>query len=211
MKITIFGASSASGQLLVEKALAAGHHVTAFVRDADKLDASHDRLTVVKGDALLPQTVEAAVQEAEAVLNVIGPIGTPTAITAETTQNIVDAMKKSGTKRIVVISVGGITVPEDQRTGFDKILSSLLKFLLNEMFQDREKQLEVLMDSGLEWVAVRVPRLVNGAASGKVFAGFFGEDGASTSLTRADLADFMLAQLTDDTWLGKAPLVTNKK
>ena len=72
MRLVIFGATGPTGRRLVERALAEGHEVRAFVRDASKLAASHERLTVVEGDAFDPESVEGAVSGAEAVISVLG-------------------------------------------------------------------------------------------------------------------------------------------
>lgn len=206
MKLTIFGASSASGKLLIEKALQAGHIVTAFVRDAAKLGMAHENLTVVVGDALNPAQVEEAVKGSEAVLSVLGPKGKPLVMAAESTRYIVTAMQKHGIQRLVVVSVAGVAVPQDKR-GFN-LVSALLKVLLKDVFSDREQQLSVLEASSLDWVAVRVPRLTNDPPTGKTRA-FFGNPSPSQKLTRADLADFLLAQLTETQWLRQAPMVSN--
>jgi hypothetical protein len=125
---------------------------------------------------------------------------------AESTQNIVNAMEKHGVKRFVVVSVAGIAVERDQR-GFN-LLGALIKLLLKSVFMDRENQLAVLGASKLDWVVVRVPRLTDDAATGKVKA-FFGNPSPSMKVTRADLADFMLQQLTDNQWLRQAPILSN--
>lgn len=206
MKLTIFGASSATGKLLVEKALQAGHDVTAFVRDAAKLGIAHENLTVITGDALSPTKVEEAVKGSDAVLSVLGPKGKPMVVAAESTRNIVNAMQSHGVKRLVVVAVAGIAVPQDRR-GFD-VVSALLKVFLKDMFTDREQQLAILEGSSLDWVAVRVPRLTDEPATGKTRA-FFGNPSPSLKLTRADLADFLLAQVNDNRWLRQAPMVSN--
>lgn len=206
MKIAIFGATSETGKQLVEQALGAGHEVTAFARDASKLAMQHRNLTVVPGDALNPGQVESAVRGSEAVLSVLGPKGKPMVMAAESTRNIVNAMEKYGVKRLVVVSVAGIAVPQDKR-GFD-LVGGLIKLLLKSVFADRENQLKVLEDSPVEWVAVRVPRLTNDPAKGATTA-FFGAASPSQSVTRADLADFMLKQLIEDQWLRQSPILRN--
>ena len=206
MKLTIFGASSASGRLLVEKALADGHEVTAFVRDGSKLRISNPNLKIVSGDALDPADVERAVEGRDAVLSTLGPKGKPKVMAAESMKNIVKAMEKHDVKRLVVVSVAGVPVPQDQR-GFN-LASGLIKLLLKDVFTDRENQLALLNNSSLDWVAVRVPRLTNDPPTGSVKA-FFGNPSPRMKVTRADLADFMLKQLTKDLWLGKAPILTN--
>jgi putative NADH-flavin reductase len=118
MKLTIFGAIPATGKHLLEKALQAGHEVTAFVRDEAKVTIKHERLKVLRGDALDPAQVEHAVQGSDAVLSTLEPKGRPALMAAESTKNIVSAMQKYGVRRLVVVSVAGIPVPQDQR-GFD--------------------------------------------------------------------------------------------
>lgn len=206
MRLTIFGASSATGKLLVEKALAAGHEVTAFVRDTSKLGIANPRLKVVVGDALNAAQVEDAVVGSDAVLSTLGPRGKPRVMAAEATKNIIAAMEKHGVKRLVVVSVAGIPLPQDQR-GFN-LIASLIKLLLKDVFMDREHQIAVLESSSVDWVAVRVSRLTDEAATGLVKA-FFGNASPVLKVTRADLADFMLQQLTENQWLKQAPIISN--
>lgn len=206
MRLTVFGASSPSGRLLVEKSLAQGHEVTAFVRDETKLVMTHPNLKVFCGDALNPMDVEAAVRGSEAVLSTLGPKGKPAVMADQSTKHIVDAMEKHGSKRLVVVSVAGISVPEDQR-GFN-LVSGLIKLLLKDVFVDRENQIKVLEGSRVDWVAVRVPRLTDDPATGSTKA-FFGNASPATKVTRSDLAEFMLKQLSDDQWLRKAPILVN--
>ena len=206
MKLTIFGATSTSGRLVVEKALAAGHEVKAFVRDPSKLGITNGRLKVVTGDALNAAQVEEAVKGSDAVLSTLGPKGKPAVMAARSTRNIVDAMEKHGVKRLVVVSVAGISVPQDKR-GFN-LVSALIKLLLKDVFIDRENQLKVLEESSLDWNAVRVPRLTDDPPTGSVKA-FFGNASPAMKITRADLADFMLKQLASDQWCRQAPILSN--
>ena len=206
MKLTIFGATSSSGRLVLEKALAAGHEVTAFVRDPTKLDVTNERLKVVAGDALNAAQVEKAISGSDAVLSTLGPKGKPAVMAARSTRNIVDGMEKHGVKRLVLVSVAGISVPQDKR-GVN-LVSALIRFLLKDVFIDRENQLKVLEESSLDWIAVRVPRLTDDPATGSVKA-FFGNASPAMKVTRADLADFMLKQLASDQWCRQAPILRN--
>lgn len=206
MKLTIFGASSLTGKLLVEKALAGGHEVTAFVREEAKLELAHPRLRVLCGDALQYEDVEPAVQGSDAVISTLGPKGKPAVMAAESTKNMINAMEKNAVKRLILVSVAGIPVPQDKRG--KSFVDSLLKFFLKEVFTDRENQLTVLRASGLDWTAVRVPRLTNEPPIGSVKA-FYGRPSPALKVTRDDLAEFMLEQLASDQWLRQAPIVSN--
>jgi len=206
MKSTIFGASSPTGKLLVEKALEKRHEITALVRDESKLRFTQPRVRVLYGDALKYEDVETAVKGTDAVISTLGPKGKPAVMAAESTRNIVRSMEKYGVRRLILVSVAGIAVPEDKRSR--NMIDSLLKLFLKDVFDDREDQLRVLYSSKVDWVAVRVPRLTGESGTGSVRP-FFGRPTPPLKLTRADLADFMLEQLTSDLWLKKAPILSN--
>jgi putative NADH-flavin reductase len=68
VKVLILGATGSLGPRLVSQALARGHEVTALVRDPSKLDNAHEGLRVLRGDALDPAAVDAAVRGRDAVI-----------------------------------------------------------------------------------------------------------------------------------------------
>ena len=73
MKIVIFGATGGTGKQIIEQALAAGHHVTAFARNPSKIGLRHKRLTVVQGELADAPAVARAVDGADSVLSALGP------------------------------------------------------------------------------------------------------------------------------------------
>ncbi len=84
----------------------------------------------------------------------------------------------------------------------------MIKFFFKDVYTDRENQLKVLEASKVDWVVVRVSRLTNEAETGFIKA-FFGNPSPTMKISRADLADFMLKQLTNNQWLRQAPIVHN--
>jgi putative NADH-flavin reductase len=207
MKIVIFGATSPTGRHVVDHALADGHEVTAFVRSPEKLDVEHDKLHVFVGDALNPDQVKDAVAGQGAVVSLIGPAkGSPKDVAARSTEHIIAAMKQHDVDRVVVASVGGISTPEDQRGWLGKLIGGVLKIVLRDMYEDRERQLRLLRESGLDWVALRLPRLTDDPPAGDYKLGY--NVSPSLKASRADVAAAMLDQLTDDTYVGHAPIIS---
>jgi putative NADH-flavin reductase len=206
MRLTIFGASSLTGKQLVKKSLVKGFDVTAFVRTEAKLGITRPNLKVLCGDALNFKDVDLAVRGTDAVLSMLGPKGKPAVMAAESTRNIVTAMEKHHVNRLVLVSVAGVAVPQDKRS--NHFIDSMLKYFLKDVFLDRENQLGVLNASQVDWIAVRVPRLTDEAGTGRVKA-FFGNPSPMMKLSREDLADFMLEQITSDRWLKQAPILSN--
>src|SRR5918912_3468364 len=72
MRLAIFGPTGGTGRRLVERAIAEGHDVTAFVRNPSRMTARHQRLRVVVGDAFEAGKVREAVAGNEAVISVLG-------------------------------------------------------------------------------------------------------------------------------------------
>lgn len=208
MRVVIFGASGRTGLPLVEQALAAGYAVTAFVRDPAKLPIAHQRLRVVQGDVMDPAAVEDAIKGADAVLSVLGHTrGSPDDVQTVATQNIVNAMNKNGVRRLISLTGAGVRDPKDQPKLIDKVFGVLLGTLQKSVLQDAERHAQVIQNSALDWIIVRGPRLNQGPYTGTYRVGYIGKD-SGTQVSRADLAEFMLKQVTDDRFLRTMPVVS---
>src|ERR1700730_1235793 len=116
MKLTIVGATGGVGRQVLEQAVAAGHDVTAVVRNPTGLSGA---ARVVTADLAAPDpaALKSAVEGADAVLSGLGPRSTSEAgIAAQGTRAIAAAMKAAGVRRIVVVSAAPIgTVPSPGR------------------------------------------------------------------------------------------------
>lgn len=209
MKISLFGATGKVGQHLVDQALERGDEVTAFVRDPSKLTTQqHKRLKVVQGDVLDPKDVEQAVAGTDAVLSTIGHTKTSSKdVLAEGIKNIIAAMNKHGVRRLVSLTGAGVRDPKDEPKLVDRIIGWLLKLLQKELLEDAIEQARMVKESHLDWVIVRAPVLTEGEKKGEYRIGYVGKE-SGTTLSRADVADFMLKQTTDDTYLHQAPMVS---
>lgn len=209
MKLTIFGASGRTGRPLVQQALDAGHEVVAFVRDPAKLPLTHERLTILQGDVMKLGDVEQAVRGSDAVLSTIGQgKDSPKDVQTVATRNIVAAMEKYGVRRLVSLTGAGVDVPEDQPKLINHVIKLALKMLSGAVLQDALGHVDVIRGSNLDWVIVRGPMLTEGPRTNNYRVGWVGVN-TSARISRADLADFMLKQATDTTYLRKLPMVSD--
>jgi putative NADH-flavin reductase len=186
---------------LVEQGLNLGHEVTAFARIPAAVLIHHERLVVLQGDVLNPAKVEAAIADAEAVLSALGSgLSARKHVVSEGTRNIVAAMKKFGVRRFICeTSYGTGSSYEDARLSAKLFFRTLLKNAL----ADKDQQEEYIRNSGLDWVVVRPTGLTNGPRTGQYHAAERMRLGVGNRISRADVAEFMLGQLADDTWLHK--------
>jgi putative NADH-flavin reductase len=208
MKLLILGATGKTGQELVKQALEQGHTVTAFARHPEELKTKHERLRVVQGDMLDPATLDPAVRRQDAVLSALGvDVLRKHTIMSDGTRNIIAAMKRHRVKRFICITTLGLGDSKGQLGPIYNYF--LIPFLLRNIFADKARQEQVIRESALDWTIVRPGALKNGKHTGNYRHGFANPDHTiKAKIRRADVADFMLKQLKDKTYLRKAVSVS---
>lgn len=205
-RILIVGATGGTGRQLVACALERGFTVTAFVRDASRLALRHERLRVVTGDVLDSSSVREAVRGQEAVVCALGHkrlFLQPTTILSRGTANLLAAMEESAVSRLVCETALGI----GDSAGRMGIVYTLfvIPVVLPFYFWDKTRQERAIAKSRADWVIVRPAALTNGEKRGVKRQGQrAGSFLATRRISRADVAEFMLDQLTDDSRLGTA-------
>lgn len=209
MKITIFGASGATGHHLIEQALAANHEVTAFVRSASSLAVKHPSLHTLEGDFERAGTVQQAVQGADVVISVLGvrKKGAPN-VCSHGALSILKAMvtqpQSQHKRRLVVLSAYGAG-----DTQGSSLSASLIRLALAAKMRDKDQMEALVRASDTDWTIVRPPALTNGPLTGKYHAGVALKIGFFAKLSRADLAQFMLREAVDGQFVGKSPTVAS--
>jgi putative NADH-flavin reductase len=211
MKLTIIAATGGIGRQLVAQALAAGHTVTAVVRNPKNLPAGI-RVVVTDLAAADPAALESAVAGADAVLSALGARTTAEAeagVAWRGTQAVVQAMKATKARRIIVVSAApNSTIPSpgrpnpprrDPGEGFfmRNVLTPVVKTVLRKHYADLARMEDVLRQSELDWTIVRPPRLTDKPMTG-VYRTAQGQNlrGGHT-VSRADVAHFMIRAVSE--------------
>jgi uncharacterized protein YbjT (DUF2867 family) len=206
LRVLVIGATGGTGRQLVQRALDQGHQVTAFVRNPSKLALEHANLRIVKGNVLDYASVESAMRGQSAVLCALGHkrFFYPNKIQSNGMRNILRAMKACDVPRLVSESALGIGNSVG-RLGLPHTFF-VLPLILPFYMWDKLRQEELIIASDRDWVIVRPGMLTNGAATGSYRHGRkVGNYFWPVRIARADVADFMLKQLTDDAYIGAAP------
>ena len=205
-RVLIVGATGGTGRQLVAQALERAYAVTALVRDASRLQVEHPQLRVIQGDVLDYASVEAAVRGQDAVLSALGHkrYFYPTRILSEGTRNILRAMEIHNVPRLVCETSLGLG-DNAGRMGLYYTFF-VIPVILPLYFWDKTRQERIIAESNVEWVIVRPGMLTNGGKRASYRHGpEVGSFLTTVSISRADVADFMLNQLTSDTYLRAAP------
>ncbi len=205
MKLLVVGASRGTGALCVKSALAKGHSVSAFSRTPAKLDVSHPALTKVAGDFHDAASVRGAVAGHDAVIicaspSSLGAIKKTPDYFSRGTKYCIDAMKEHGVKRLVVLTAHGVGESKPAASWFQRTF--LIERLLKGFFRDHEVQERMTEESGLDFVIARPTRLTNGKAKGK-YVRSTELIRVPATISRADVADFMVEACESTTWVGK--------
>ena len=221
MKLTLFAATGGIGRQILEQAVAAGHDVTAVVRNPKKLSR---QVRVVTADlaAADPAVLESAVDGADAVLSGLGPRSNSEAgVARQGTRAIVAAMQATGVRRIVVVSAAPIgTVPSpgrpkppkhDPGDGFfmRHLFSPLTKAALRKHYADLALMEDILRDSGLDWTVVRPPRLTDKPLTGTYRTAYGQNLRRGFLISRADVAHYMLRVLAQPETIKQATGIAN--
>jgi putative NADH-flavin reductase len=207
MRLAIFGATGKTGRPLVARALAAGYSVTALARNPAKLGIEHANLRVVKGDVLDVNAVSETLRGADVALTTLGPApDAPPDVLSRGVANVINAMRAAGQKRLIVMSSMGIADSKHQ-VPFAFKMACLLIPVLRRSMKDHEVTDKLVRESGLDWTLVRAGGLRDGPPMGNYKSGLDSTTIAGW-INRPDVAEFMLRQVSDSTYVRKTPWVT---
>ena len=185
--------------------------MTAVVRSTTNYEPP-DGVIVVRGDVLDAGFVSAAIPKHDVVASCVGikyahPWArreSPDDFISRATRNIVSAMRAAGLSRLSVISAAGVGDSKPVR-------NPIIRFLIATSnvgfgYADLDRAEEILRGSGLDWQAVRPVRLSGGAGTGH--PRLTDRFPASSTIPRADVATFMLAELERPTFTERTPMIT---
>lgn len=207
-KLLVLGATGGTGRLIVSQALAQGHEVTVLVRSAQKA-GGQPGVRVIVGDARDDNALRQALSGQDVVISALGtPVSPFSKVTllSSATQALVGAMKAEGVNRLVCVT--GIGAGDSAGHGgflFDRLIHPLL---LRHVYEDKNRQEAIVRASGLDWVLVR-PSVLNDKPEHRTVRALTDlSDFHGGTISRADVAKFLLEQAVNATWTHRAPLIS---
>lgn len=209
MKVLVIGAAGKTGRLIVDDALRAGHSVKALVHDTEPLSEHPlgDGVQIIQGDVHDATTVRTAMNGCDAVLDALGGKAPflKTDMESSAARVVLAAMRETGTRRLIAISVLGAGESGPKAPFWYEHI--FLPTFLHGALPDKNAMEAEVKASSVEWVLVRPPVLSDDEPTGNIRVTT--EDDIAHKLTRGDLAQFMVDQVTADTYVGQAVVVAN--
>lgn len=208
MNIALFGGTGGTGLQVIEQALAAGHQVTALVRDPAKL-APREGLAIIPGNAADRQAVDRTLAGADVVISTLGTFNRkPNTEMSDISRLLVAAMTDAGLKRLVVVTTIGCG------DSFAPLRSWLFKLVIRtvakEIWRDRDRQEAVIRASSLDWTLVRPGGLRDGPVTGQYQVADGGApQPRKVAINRADVAHFLIAAASDPAQIGRTVCLFN--
>ena len=205
MRLLVFGANGATGRLVVDEALAAGHRVSAFVRRVGAPFPGDVR--VIQGDATDMTAVRTSMPGHDAVICTLG-VGNALrsgGLIERSLGEIVPAMELAEAPRLVVMSALGVGATFAQAPLVPRILYRLM---LRDIFADKERGERMVEASILDWTIAHPPLLTDGPLTGAYRVGETVELAGFPRISRANVANFMVAALASGAWTRRHVIVS---
>jgi putative NADH-flavin reductase len=198
-KVIVFGATGGSGKQVVEQALEAGYEVKAIIRKPETFNINHPNLKIIKGDVLQPITFQDELKDVTAVMSCLGiPKVQPTTLYSESMENIIKVMKRCNVTRILCISSSAIDIPPKSSFIMTFLLKNVLQRIYKPVYADMTLMENKLKSSNLDYTIVRAPKLTDGKKTKKHRIVTQQPLKKIPTISRADLAAFMLNIINKD-------------
>uniref|UniRef100_UPI003101236A NAD(P)-dependent oxidoreductase n=1 Tax=Neorhizobium sp. EC2-8 TaxID=3129230 RepID=UPI003101236A len=207
-KTLILGATGPTGRHILSQAVSRGYDVTVLVRSPEKA-ADMKGAKIVVGDARDEKALRQVVKGRDAMISALGTPASPfreVTVLSTATRALTAAMKAEGVSRLVAIT--GIGAGDSAGHGgflFDKLIFPLL---LRKVYADKDRQEAIIKGSHLDWTIVRPSVLNNKPGRTAIQTLTDLNQFRGGSISRENVATFVLDQVTTDRWLHKSPLIT---
>lgn len=212
MKVTLLGATGNTGPVLIQEALKRGYDVTAFARTSSQFKDS--RIKIIYGEYSNKIKLSEAIKGADAVVSALGPtkINHPLSLPIlQAYKSVIETMEAVGVKRLIATSTPTAPDPEDKSLFTVWFPALLIHMFLRTSYNDMVAYPNLIRGSKLDWTMVRLNLLKNRPATRKISIGLCGQVEHTLTVSREDVAIFMMDQIEDKSFINQAPAISNKK
>jgi len=207
-KIAVIGGTGKAGSYLVKELIKQAYNLKLLLRNPENFQFPNSTVELIKGDARDYASVSRLINGADAVISTLGQPKGESPIFSSASKNVIQAMGESGIRRYILISGLNVDCPTDKKGPKTRFATDWMKTNYPETTNDRQLEFDLLSKSGLEWTLVRLPMIELTEERKKLEVNL--EDCIGENISAADLACFLISQLTDDSYFQQAPFIANR-
>ncbi|KAL2837603.1 NAD(P)-binding protein [Aspergillus pseudodeflectus] len=199
--ILIFGASSPTGQLIVEEALSNNWNVKIYGRRTLPKHAENPAITTVEGTLEDVEKLRQVIKGTTVIVSVLGPSGTKIKNTPFPSfyKRVFELMREENVKRIIALSTFSVSHPNDRFSLVCRLLVGMLWLFGNSAWKNLVEVGKTFDEhaGGLEWTLFRVGFLKDQGPA-KIVQGYIGDGKLGMGVNRVDVARWVVGQASRD-------------
>lgn len=205
-RIALIGGTGRVGKYVAIKAMEKGYQVRMLVRNPSK-HALTD-VDVVKGDVRDRSVIQCLLKECDVVINAFGQPMKAHPIYSTVTQSILEAMTESNIRRYIGVTGGSLSLNSDKKSMVNRFGSTVFELLFSRMMNDKKKEwMVLLLNKHIDWTMVRLPFVLD--KDEKQLIKEHLTDMPGSTIRNGDIATFLLQQIDNDSYVHKAPFISN--
>lgn len=210
IKIAVIGGTGKSGSYLVKILTSQGFQLKLLVQNPAKFQHDYSQAEIIQGNVNDYAKVHELLEGCDAVISTLGlgiPASEPSIFTTSTT-HVLEAMAETGVSRYLVTTGLNVDSPFDEKGTKSQMATEWMKANYPISTQNKQEEYEILSESTADWTLVRLPMIEQTDEVSEINISL--EDCPGDKISATNLANFLIEQLTDTTYIRKAPFIADK-
>ena len=208
IKVALLGATGKAGQYILKQLLKDGYTVKALIRQPGSFTLTHLLLEVIPGDIKDSATAQNLLKGCAAVIAAIGPRQGEPLIASLSTENVLKAMSAHSITRFIVLAGLNLDLPGDKKSDATQAKTDWMRKNFPDAVADRQKAYDLLEQSDVDWTIPRLSWIEQTDERRGILVDLC--DSPDEKISTTDLAEFIVSQIEDRTYIGKAPFLASK-
>lgn len=205
--IAVLGGGGRTGKFIVTQLLDHGYRLKLLLRNPEEFQLRNESIDIINGDAIDPKAIHSLVKDCQAIISTVGQRKDEPLVASRATINILNAMAEYGVERYILVAGVNVDTPFDKKSVETAAATEWMKINFPMIHEDRQKTYSILAASNVNWTLVRVPFIEFTEVKCETVVSEV--DCKGNKVSAANIAAFVTEQLSDSSYIKKAPFIAN--
>lgn len=205
--VAVIGGTGKSGKYLTKELIRRDIQFKILLRNPENFQFNSPNIEVVKGDVRNFSSVRSLISGCVAVISTLGQPKGESSIFSDATRNVMRSMNELGVRRYILTTGLNVDSEFDRKSPKTKLATEWMKANYPETTFDKQEEYNLLAQSNIDWTLVRLPLIEQTDSENEISISL--EDCPGDKISAADLARFLVDQLSDKTFIRKSPFLSN--